>query len=95
MLDNVTPLDAERRGSVENPLTPLSSVHLVDAMLRRWGRVTTSGQTVTPEAALGVSAVFAGIDFIAGTIASLPMHVYRRRDGGREGVAPQSLGGRV
>lgn len=45
-----------------------------------------SGETVTVESALGVPAVFAAVNFIAGTIAGLPLYVYRRTDGGREVV---------
>lgn len=46
-----------------------------------------SGETVTVESALGVPAVFAAVNFIAGTIAGLPLYVYRRTDGGREAVS--------
>lgn len=47
---------------------------------------------VTIRTALGVPAVWAAVNFIAGTIAGLPLHVYRRTRNGRErvrgGVAP-------
>ena len=37
-----------------------------------------AGQSVTEKSALGVPAVFAAVNFIAGTIAGLPLHVYRK-----------------
>lgn len=47
---------------------------------------------VTPESALGVPAVWAAVNFIAGTIAGLPLQVYRKEKDGRKrvtgGVAP-------
>jgi len=43
---------------------------------------------VSVKAALGVPAVWAAVNFISGTIAGLPVRVYRRtRDGGREPVS--------
>jgi HK97 family phage portal protein len=43
-----------------------------------------SGVTVTIDAALGVPAVFAAVNFIAATVAGLPLHTYRRdADGSR------------
>jgi len=47
---------------------------------------------VTPESALGVPAVWAAVNFIAGTIAGLPLQVYRKEKDGRKrvtgGIAP-------
>lgn len=44
-----------------------------------------SGQTITPETALAVSAVYACVLILAESVASLPMSVYRRKpDGGKE-----------
>ena len=39
--------------------------------------------TVVPvdiESALGVPAIWAAVNFLSGTIASLPLHVYKRTD---------------
>ncbi len=48
---------------------------------------TATGVSVTTETALGVPAVWAAVNFIAGTIAGLPLHVFKRkRDGSRERV---------
>ncbi len=43
-----------------------------------------SGQTVNSDTALQVPAVWAAINFISGTIAGLPLHVYERTETGRE-----------
>lgn len=56
-----------------------------------WNMVTKS-VTVTPDTALGVPAIWAAVNFISGTIAGLPLQVYRKTSEGRErvkgGVAP-------
>lgn len=53
---------------------------------------SNSGESVTIDSALGVPAVFAAVNFISGTLAGLPLHVYRKTEDGREkvsgGVAP-------
>lgn len=58
-----------------------------------------AGVVVTTDKALGVPAVWAAVNFIAGTIAGLPLHVYRRdADGGRRRVSggvAQMLAGAV
>jgi len=56
-----------------------------------WAMVTKSA-AVTPDSALGVPAVWAAVNFISGTIAGLPLQVYRKTREGRDrvmgGVAP-------
>jgi HK97 family phage portal protein len=48
---------------------------------------TASGDPVTVESALGVPAVFSAVNFLAGTIAGIPRHVYERgEDGTRKRV---------
>lgn len=49
-----------------------------------YGAPTASGAHVTPETALRVAAVYSCIRVIAETIGSLPFHVFRRLDRGRE-----------
>lgn len=75
---------SEQRASVENPTVPLSSANL----MQFFGLDATSsaGETVTIESALGVPAVWAAVNFLSGTLASLPLHVYRRTKNGREPV---------
>ena len=47
---------------------------------------TKSGQNITPETALYTSAVFACIRVISETVASLPLMIYRKKDGGGKEV---------
>lgn len=53
---------------------------------------SASGIVVTPEKALGVPAVWAAVNFISGTIAGLPLQVYRKVGDERKrvsgGIAP-------
>ncbi len=67
----------ERR-SMENPAVPLSDGEAVQALFESWGGRSESGVKVTTEKALSVPAVFAASNFIAGTMASLPLHIYDR-----------------
>jgi len=57
-----------------------------------YGSLSESGQPVTVDSALGVPAVWAAVNFLSGTLAGLPIHVYRETRSGRErvrnGVAP-------
>lgn len=51
-----------------------------------------SGETISPEGALSLSAVFGCVNLLAGTISSLPVMVYqRRRDGQREDATGHPL----
>ena len=77
--------------NLENPSSPVSAADFLQNM--GWGDpVAASGVTVTIDNALGVPAVWSAVNFLSGTIAGLPLHVFRRVDNGRErvtgGVAP-------
>lgn len=50
-----------------------------------------TGEQVTPQSALALPAVWACVNLIAGSIASLPLVVYRDRDGEREAVRGHPL----
>ncbi|NHZ62621.1 phage portal protein [Massilia genomosp. 1] len=52
------------------------------------GAPAASGFAVTPESAMRVSAVFAGVRLLAGTLASIPISIYREVDGARESIQP-------
>lgn len=75
---------AEERSSAENPNVPISSESIL-AMLGFSGN-SAAGVNVTIEAALGVPAIWAAVNFIAGTMAGLPLHVYKKTASGREKV---------
>ena len=75
--------------SLENPSAPVSADDFLHVM--GWGDFSSAaGISVNPDTALGVPAVWAAVNFISGTLASLPLEVHRRNDVGhkrvREGV---------
>ena len=69
--------------SLENPNTPLSADNFLH--LLGWGEFnSSSGVVVNVENALGVSAICSEVNFISGTLASLPLEVMRRTQSGAE-----------
>lgn len=75
---------AETR-NLENPTAPVSANDFLQVM--GWGDLfASSGVNVNVDTALGVPAVWSAVNFIAGTIAGLPLQVYRKTDEGRERV---------
>ncbi len=53
---------------------------------------SATGVSVTPETSLRTAAVFACVQVISGTIATLPLRIYRRRaDGGKERATKHPL----
>ncbi|AER56927.1 HK97 family phage portal protein [Pseudoxanthomonas spadix BD-a59] len=52
------------------------------AALVNHGAVSASGQFVDARSVESVSTAFSAVNLIAGTVASLPLHVYRRLDNG-------------
>ncbi|MZR14234.1 phage portal protein [Maritimibacter sp. DP07] len=71
--------DREPEERVEAQYTQ-SSPRLVEVL--GWGEAT-AGENVTIKSALGVPAIWAAVNFLAGTMASLPVHTYRRDGDGR------------
>ena len=47
------------------------------------GRTTTTGELVSTSSVLGLASAWACVNLLAGTIASLPLMVYRTRSGAR------------
>ena len=75
-------LKPEQR-SLENPNIPVSADNFLHLM--GWGDFnSSSGVVVNVENALGVPAIWATVNFISGTLASLPLEVMRRTQGGTE-----------
>ncbi len=70
--------------NLENPNAPVSAVDFLQIM--GWGDLyASSGVTVNVDTALSVPAIWAAVNFIAGTIAGLPLQVYQKQpDGGRK-----------
>lgn len=75
---------AEERASVENPVTPISADTIID--LFGLSGSSAAGVAVTIESALGVPALWAAVNFMSGTMAGLPLHVYKKTAEGREKV---------
>lgn len=66
---------AEAR-SIENPNVPVSADNFFQLMgFDNYS--STSGVTVNVETALGVPALWSAVNFISGTLAGLPLEVYR------------------
>lgn len=67
-------LGALVRGSLESPNTPLSSAHLAD-----WagGARSDAGVAVTEKRVYGLPAYYRAVAITAGTLAGLPLKVYR------------------
>jgi len=77
---------AETR-NLENPNAPVSAEDFLQVM--GWGELTaTAGVTVNTDTALGVPAVWAAVNFLSGTLAGLPLHVYRKTS---RGVSAQQV----
>ena len=68
---------AESRASIENPRVSLASPEAF-AIIFGDAHKSATGIEVTTEAALGVPSVWAAINFISGTIAALPLQLYRQ-----------------
>jgi HK97 family phage portal protein len=78
---------AEQRGSLEDPRVPISTTDFFRVM--GWGElVSASGVTVNIDNALGVPALWAAVNFLSGTLAGLPLKVYRTTRGGYQEVRP-------
>jgi HK97 family phage portal protein len=66
--------------NLENPSSPVSAEDFSQVM--GWGEMS-AGVTVNTDTALGVPAVWAAVNFLSGTLAGLPLHVYRKTSKGR------------
>ncbi len=71
--------------SIEDPRVPISDSNIISFL--GLGSETATGETVTIDSALGVPAIWAAVNFISGTLAGLPLHVYRKKGDGRERVS--------
>ncbi|WP_037135891.1 phage portal protein [Rhizobium leucaenae] len=79
----------ETRASLENPSVPLSDVGAWRSMFETWN--AASGVPVTVETALGVPAVWCAVNFLAGTLASLPLELFVKNEAGREAAEANPL----
>jgi len=71
--------------NLENPNAPVSADDFLQVM--GWGDFAAdAGVTVNTDSALGVPAVWAAVNFISGTLAGLPLEVYRKTSEGRQKI---------
>lgn len=71
----------ELRGSIENPRVSLKDASV---WMDLWGVKTAAGPAISEATALNISGVFAAVQLVANTVASLPFPVYRRLERGKE-----------
>lgn len=72
---------AEKR-NLENPNAPVSAPDFLQVM--GWGDYSSdAGVTVNVDTAMGVPAIWSAVNFLAGTLAGLPLNVYRKTSEGR------------
>ena len=71
----------EARNSLENPRIPLSDPNALAALWGAWA--SDAGIEVTVDRALGVPAVWCAVNFISGTLASLPLLLFKQTAEGR------------
>jgi HK97 family phage portal protein len=74
----------EQRSSIEDPNVPISSRNILE--LFGLDSMSIEGITVNEDTAMGIPAIWAAVNFISGTIAGLPLHLYRKTESGRERV---------
>ena len=71
--------------SLENPNAPVSAENFLHIM-GLGDFQSSAGVTVNIDNALGVPAVWAAVNFISGTLASLPLEVYRGNERVTDGI---------
>jgi len=69
---------SEKRGEVPSGSVPVSSSTFLEIINGMSSGSSSTGVSVTTETALGVPAVGAAVNFLSGTIAGLPLHVYKK-----------------
>lgn len=81
---------AEARASIEDPQVPLSNPNILEIL--GWGSAASAaGVNVNIDNALGVPAIWAAVNFLSGTLAGLPLNLYKKTDNGRERVTTGGL----
>lgn len=84
---NRKPLAARVADELEKRMAvPLTDAEAVKGAFPALFEPSATGVAVNSSKALTVPAVWAAVNFIAGTLAGLPLHVYRKTDDGREKV---------
>lgn len=76
-----SPFVREQRASIEDPQVPISSDNIMAFL--GLNAISSSGENVSIDTALGVPAIWDAVNFLSGTLAGLPLHVFRRTGEGR------------
>lgn len=79
----------EQRVSLENPRIPLTDGAAWRSLFDAWN--SAAGVTVNVETALGVPAVWCAVNFLANTVASLPMQLFKKGENGRDAATSDPL----
>ena len=72
-----------RRNKGQTDAEKRSNINVTNPFMGVFGRNTKSGVGITEEGALGLSAVYAAINKISSTLASLPLNLYRETAEGK------------
>lgn len=79
------------RQRIADWIAPERRAVTVEDLAPMLGRMTASGESVSPRTAEGLAAVVACVNLVAGAVGSLPLHLYRRTDNGRERASEHYL----
>lgn len=79
-------VSAEPRGEVPAGTMPTSASNFLEIITSMGYGATDADVPVNTETALGVPALWTAVNFLSGTLAGLPLQIYRRRGQGRERV---------
>lgn len=76
------PASNEFRASIENPSVPLTDASAFYGVFG--GGDSAAGVNVNADTALGIPAVWCAVNFLANTVASLPLNLFKRTENGNE-----------
>lgn len=85
--------EPERRASLEDPRVPVSDTEGMKSLFGISDWMAAAGMPVTPDTVMGIPAWAAGVNFLARTIASLPLQEFKKTAEGRERVETGTLAG--
>lgn len=81
-IETTANLGPETRNSLEDPNVPVTAEQFFQGLgIEEWNSAT--GTPVTIASALGVPAIWAAVNFLSGTLAGLPLVIYKKTKKGR------------
>lgn len=78
---------SEERGEVPSGSVPVSAGNFMEIINGMVSGPSASGIHVNTETALGIPAYWSAVQFLSGTLAGLPLHLYRKSASGRDRVS--------